>query len=539
VKLYAALARGLADHGVDTVFGLLADPTMLFADSFVRSEGGTFVSATHEAGATHMGYGYQAISRRLGVVCVDHGPGLMNSLTAVVDAVKARAPMLLIYPDTAVEEKHYRQNVPQRDLLLPTGAGFEPVRSPRTVLEDLAVAIRRAQFERRPVALNVPREYMAADVDYQRLVLDPVSMPKPAVDGESLDRAVGIIATARRPVVLVGRGAVAARAELLCLAERIGAPLATTLGGKDLFRGEPFDLGIMGTLSHGTALDIVAEADCIISFGAGLNQDTTVKGSMLTGKRVVRCDIDPERLTAFANCNAMILGDAAEVAATVVDWLDTGDIPTSAFRTPKMAERLAAQAAHRPTPAPTAPGTVDFRTAIRAIDELVPRDRIYVNDIGRHITVTWPEVHVQSPHDFVLTGHVGAIGTGMGIAVGAGCADRSRPVLMVGGDGGFMLGGMGDFNSAVRHGIDLIAVICNDGAYGPEHQKFVEWGMPPSLVEFDWPDLGQVAEALGGVGITVRNEEDLSAARKLVGERSRPVLIELKLDPYQMPDVPH
>jgi thiamine pyrophosphate-dependent acetolactate synthase large subunit-like protein len=102
-----------------------------------------------------------------------------------------------------------------------------------------------------------------------------------------------------------------------------------------------------------------------------------------------------------------------------------------------------------------------------------------------------------------------------------------------------MLGGLNEFNSAVRHGLDLIVVLCNDGSYGPEHMMLVEWGFSPEIIEFEWPDFGPVATALGGEGLTVRTEEDLDKACELIANRTKPVLIDLKLDPYAMPGIPH
>jgi acetolactate synthase-1/2/3 large subunit len=340
LRLDSALARSLRDHGTDTIFGLLADPTMRFADSFVREHGGTYISAIHEAGATHMAYGYGVASGRLGVGLIDLGPGLTNSLTAVVDAVKARVPLLLLYPDTNVEMRHHRQSVPQREFIVPTGAGFEEVRSVRTALMDLALAIRRTLFEHRPIALNIPREFLPVEIEYERTVLDSTPVPSVVVDEESLDMAVGIIASSRRPVVVAGRGAITARSEVLRLAERIGAPVATSLGAKDLFRGEPFDLGIMGNLSNAATLDVISEADCIVAIGAGLNDDTTAKGSVLENKRTIHCDINPARLGNFSKVDSMVLGDAADIATRIVEWLDEGEIPSSSFRSPAMAQKL-------------------------------------------------------------------------------------------------------------------------------------------------------------------------------------------------------
>jgi thiamine pyrophosphate-dependent acetolactate synthase large subunit-like protein len=225
----------------------------------------------------------------------------------------------------------------------------------------------------------------------------------------------------------------------------------------------------------------------------------------------------------------MIAGDAAEVATTIVEWLDAGDVPPSGFRSPVMRDRLAAQLTETDnvTAAPT-PGTVELRSAIRRLDAAVPENRIYVSDPGRHAAVSWPAVHVY-----------GAIGTGVPVAIGAGYADPARPVLLVGGDGGFMLGGLTEFNTAVRYGIDLIAVICNDGSYGPEHQMLVQWGHSPKIVEFDWPDLGPVARALGGEGITVCSEADLDRACQMIPQRHGPLLIDLRLDPYRVPALDH
>jgi acetolactate synthase I/II/III large subunit len=528
MKLYQALAHSLTDHGINTIFGLVGEPNLLFVDSFVREQAGKFYSATHEAGATLMAQGYAAVSQTPGVVSVTDGPGVTNTLTAVIDAVKARQPLLLIYPDMSVEN----QTVPQREFILPTGAGFEQVRSPQTALTDLSVALRRAVFETRPVALNVPREFFDAEVDYRRTIQRPTSTPGLKIDESALDEAVGIIASARRPIVIGGRGARSARGSLLHLAERIGAPMGTSLGGKDLFHGEAFDLGLIGALSIGATPAIVSEADCIIAFGAGLNQHTTANGSVLANKRVVQCDIDPSRLGQYSSVDVGIVGDAAEVADLIVDWLNTAETEPSSFRSGTMAKQLESASTLTPGKPDTA---LDVRIALRQIDQVIPDDKIYVVDPGRHTIASWNEIHVKESNNFVLTASCAAIGTALGIAIGAACADRSRPVLLVSGDGGLMLSGLSEFNSAVRHNLDLIVVVCNDGAYGPEYQVLVERGLSPDVAAFDWPDLAPIADDLGGQGITVRSYADIAGVGPLIGNRTRPVLIDVKLDPDTMP----
>ncbi|MFF0445446.1 thiamine pyrophosphate-dependent enzyme [Streptomyces sp. NPDC004609] len=143
------------------------------------------------------------------------------------------------------------------------------------------------------------------------------------------------------------------------------------------------------------------------------------------------------------------------------------------------------------------------------------------------------------PSSYVHTLNFGSLGLGMGSAVGAACAAPERPTLLVTGDGGFMMGGLTEFTTAVRHGLDLVVVVLDDGAYGAEHIQFRGKDMDPAISTFDWPDLGPVATALGGRGLTVRDTAGLDRALAALPGRDRPVLIDVKLDPDRVPGVRH
>ena len=117
------------------------------------------------------------------------------------------------------------------------------------------------------------------------------------------------------------------------------------------------------------------------------------------------------------------------------------------------------------------------------------------------------------------------------------CADR--PALLVTGDGGFMLGGLAEFSTAVRHGCDLVVVVCNDSSYGAEDVQLTNRGMDPSIARFSWPDFAPVAVALGGQGVTVRTMGDLQSALDAIEARQGPLLIDLKLDPDTVPPLGH
>lgn len=529
---HEAIARALADHGVDTIFGVLGDANLYMMDSFDRHAGGKYVSVSNEAGAVLAANGYARTSGGLGVATVTHGPALTNTITALVESVKDHTPVLLVAGDTAVVDREHLQKIPQRDVVLPSGAGFEQVRSPQTVFEDVATAIRRALLERRPVVLNVPVEFQWEDVEYQKIERKYVTTQAVAPDPAALDVAVGIIASANRPIVLAGRGASSpeARAALLRLAGRIGAPVATSLRGKDLFRGERHNLGICGTLSHQVALDTITQSDCIIAFGAGLNKWTTAEGSVLEKKSVVQVDLERDAINQWSGTSAGIVGDAVVVADTIVKWLDEAEARPTGFASDGLAERLAAYTDAGFKDRSTAE-TVDLRTALLKVEEAFPDERTLVLDGGRFGYNSFTMLHVPNPQAYVHTLNYGSIGLGMGNAVGASFGAPGRPVLLISGDGGFMLGGLAEFSTAVRHKVDLVVVVINDGAYGAEHIQLRNKDMDPTISTFEWPDFGPVATALGGQGFSVRNLEELDEALAALPNRDRPILIDIKVDP--------
>lgn len=535
---HEAIARALADQGITTVFGVLGDANLYMMDSFQRHAGGTFYSTSNEAGAVLAANGFARTSGGLGVATVTHGPALTNTVTALVESVKDHTPVLLVAGDTAVEDRENFQSVPQRDVVLPSGAGFEQVRRPHTVAEDVATAIRRARVERRPIVLNVPIEFQWEEVEYEPV---PAKWhPAQAVlpDPVAMDEAVGIIASAKRPIVLAGQGAADARDALLRLAHRIGAPLGTSLRGRDLFRGDPHDLGVVGTLSHEVALDTITQSDCIIAFGASLNKWTTAEGANLAGKRVVHVDVDRAALSQYSGVHAAVVGDAAAVADGFVSWLDEAEVKPTGFASPQLADRLANRR-NDDFKDLGGDGTVDVRTALLRVEKAFPRERTMVFDGGRFIFHAFRLLHVTEPRAYVHTVNYGSIGLGMGNAVGASKGAPGRPTLLVTGDGGFMLGGLAEFSTAVRHGVDLVVVLFNDSAYGAEHIQFRNKEMDPEISTFDWPDFGPVATALGGQGFTVRTLEELDEALAAIETRDRPILIDIKVDPDRVPMTGH
>lgn len=536
MPLNAAIARNLSELGVDTMFGLIGDANLFMAEHFARECGGRYVAAAHEGSAVLMALGWAQVTGRTGVATVTHGPGLTNTITALIEGVKGTTPMVLLAGDTAVADKDNFQNVPQREHVLATGAGFEQMRAPETFAEDMATAFRRAAIERRPIVLNMPADFQWQEVEYSHVPVTIAERRAVVPESDDLDNAVGIIAAARSPIVLAGRGATdeRSRAALVRLAERIGAPLATTLKARGLFAGEPYNLGVFGTLSTDAAAETIGNSDCVIAFGAGLNKYTGGHGAYFKDRRIVQVNQEPAEVGRVIRVDAGVVGDPALTAERMVELLDMAEIPASGFRSEELRAKIEKDRIAPVLAREHAKGTVDIRAALLRLARELPENRLVVQDGGRFMIEAWKTIHAPDPRSYVHTVNSACIGLGMGEAIGAAVAAEGRPTVLITGDGGFMIGGLTEFSTAVRQKLDLVVIVCNDDGYGAEYIQYRRKEIDPAMSLLNWPDFAPVAIALGGEGVTVRGDDDLEKAARAIADRSGPILVDLKLDPESL-----
>ena len=531
--MHQSIAQSIRDHGIDTMFGLVGDANLFLANHFVSACGGTLVPAAHEGGTVLMAQAYTQASGKVGVATVTQGPGLTNCFTALREGVVARRPMILLCGDTPVTAPFHPQNIDQREVVKATGAGFEQVKAPETASRDVATAFYRARKERRPIVVNIPSDFMWAEVKHQTIVFPAPNAPTVVSEGSVHEEAIGMIASARRPLILAGAGAVSARDNLIALAERLEAPLATTLKGTGLFKGHPNNIGYFGTLSTADAYDVIGAADCIIVFGALMHIFTTDRGELLKGKRVVQINNSESDVGRFYQPDAVLVADAAQTADNFLYWLNEAEIAPSGFSRELPSHDVSVHP--KGDPDKSTDGFINLEFALDRLNQALPENRIMLTDGGRHITEVWCRVNVPDPNSFHMTDNFAAIGQGMQQAIGAAHGDPTRPVVLFMGDGGFMMGGMNEFNTAVRTNRDLIVIICNDSAYGAEHIQMLDRQMDPSLTEFDWPSFSDIARSLGGQGIEVTSPQDLEAAIDAIDARKGPIIVDLKLDPNNVP----
>jgi thiamine pyrophosphate-dependent acetolactate synthase large subunit-like protein len=530
---YQSIAQSVLDQGIATMFGLMGDANLFMVDHYVRAGRGTFVPVSFEGSAVLMALAYSHVSGRMGVATVTHGPALTNCVTALTEGARGHIPMVLLAGDTPVMTPQNLQNIDQRELVKVTGAGFEQLRAPETAARDVAHAFYRARVEKRPIVLNMPADFMWQEVAHETTVFKAFSAPAYVPEGDDLDAAVGMVASAKRPVILAGGGAIDARDKLIELADRLEAPLATTLKAKGLFNGHAYNMDIFGTLSTPAAYDAIDKADCIVCFGASLHPFTTDRGALMKGKRVVQVNDTVAEVSKNYHADAALVADAGLTADNFLYWLDEAEIPPSGFTKELDSTELTA---HPPAKAEdTKDGYVNYVHALERLEEVLPKNRILATDGGRFMTEVWCRISAPDPRSFLVTANFGSIGLGLQEALGAGFAAPERPVVLFTGDGGFMMGGINEFNTAVRLKQDLIVIVANDSAYGAEHIQFLDRSMDPGLAMFDWPSFAAIATALGGKGLTVTSPDELETAIEAIETRDAPLLIELRLDPNDVP----
>lgn len=531
--MHQSIAQTVRDHDIDTIFGLVGDANLFMANHFVSGCGGTMVPAVHEGGTVLMAQAYSQVTGKVGVATVTQGPGLTNCVTALREGVMARRPMVLLCGDTPFTAPFHPQNIDQREIVKATGAGFEQVQSPQTASRDVANAFYRARKERRPIVVNIPSDFMWAEVTHETVQFPVPKAPAVITEGEAHEEALGMIASAKRPMILAGAGAVGAKDKLIALAERLEAPLATTLKGTGLFKDHPNNIGYFGTLSTAEAYDVIGAADCVIVFGAWMHFLTTDRGELLKGKRVVQINNSPADVGVFYKPDAVLIADAGQTADNILYWLNEAEVAPSGFARELPPHDISVHP--KGEASKSSPGCINLEYALDRLDEALPDNRIMLTDGGRYITEVWCRVGVPDPNSFHMSDNFAAIGQGMQQAIGAAHGDPNRPVVLFTGDGGFMMGGVNEFSTAVRTNRDLIVIICNDSAYGAEHIQMLDRQMDPSLTEFVWPSFAGVAKSLGGDGVTVTTPDELEGAIEAINTRKGPMIVELKLDPNNVP----
>ncbi len=348
---------------------------------------------------------------------------------------------------------------------------------------------------------------------------------------QSIAAATSVLERARRPLIIAGFGAhrAGARQVLEQLAERIGALLVTSLKGKDLFRGNPYNLDVIGSFSHSAGRRMIDQADCVLVFGAGLNLLTMSFGmSVPQDVPVIQVDSVRGNIGRWSAADIAVVGDAKLVAEQLMASLPARVASDKPFHNEETRRMLASfdiagdfQPAHTPR-------TVDPRALAVELNKLLPETRSLVYDAGNLLGVV-PYLAVPDPGHLKMTSEFASIGLGFGTALGFAKGRPDATTVLVVGDGGFLMT-MGELETAVREDLPLVIVLLNDCTYGAELHFLKMRDLPVAKSMFPDVDFAPVAEAFGFQAATIRTLDDLRALAPVLAKPEGPVFLDCKIN---------
>jgi thiamine pyrophosphate-dependent acetolactate synthase large subunit-like protein len=513
MKVSEALAEAFISEETENVFGLMGDANLHWW-SEMAGRGTRMVSARHETAAVAMADGYAQATGRVGVATVTCGPALVHTATPLTAASRGRTPLVLFAGDTPPATLGNSQDVDQRRVAELCEAGFVAVRSPATVADDVWTAFYRARTESRPIVLNVPMDLQSiaypGEWRYEPSLELTQPPQRPVPDSAACGTVADLVAEAHRPVVLVGRGAMAsgARSSVLALARRVGALIATTMPAKGWLDDDEFAVGIVGPLASAIGQELFSEADLVIAVGAGLDRYTTTDGGAAFPKaRIVSVTTTPTIKGGSRRPDLFLTGDADACVRALVDLLEQRGVAHDGFRTSETRERIASSTAAVRSPTDDSHG-LDPRTVMRVLEPHLGDAEDVVVGVGHFLS--FAAMHLRRPigGHFYWSHYFGSIGYALPIGIGIAAARPDRRVTVIEGDGSLMMS-LPELETAARSGLDLRVVVVNDQALGAEMHKLRAVGLDPADAHLPTPDFGAVGRVLGGTGDLVTNAEEL------------------------------
>ena len=534
-----AVYRVLKGAGIDCVFGLLGGSMLELYDAMKLDGGIRYVGARDERAAGHMADAYARVSGKPGVVFgAQAGPGVVNLTTAVAEAHLAYSPLVVIAGAISRQDlgKDTFQEIDQVALFQPICKKSILVTDPSRMAEMLSDAIRLAMSGRRgPVVLHMPRDIFAALV--RAPVVGPITIAK-AGGPAPLDvmAIVEILKTARRPVIVAGGGFKWSGGgdALRHLAETLAAPVVASTGHGDVMAHDhPLFAGQGGPRGNRVASGLTREADVIIAIGARLAFNSTFFSSDYVSPtaKIIQIDIEGSAIGRYFPVAVGVQADAtasAQAISAAAIGIETNGWSEwcNAFKTNRQA-LLEERAKEATLPAvPMHP-----HRALGEIREALPKNAIVTLDTGNACLQAADRLaHFESP-SLVTPLDFGLVGFGYAAALGVQAACANRPVISIMGDGGFGFT-MAEITSAVRHGLPVIAIVLDNGAWGAEkayQQEF--FGGRLLGADIDSPAYDKVAELCGARGYSASKPGEIGVALKTALAANEPSVLHVKIDP--------
>jgi acetolactate synthase-1/2/3 large subunit len=539
-----AILRSLEAEGVDVMFGIPGGAIMPTYDAMARGTTVRHVLARHEQGAGHMAQGYARASGRVGVAIATSGPGATNLVTPIADAWMDSTPLVCItgqVRSTLIGTDAF-QECDIVGITLPIVKHSWLVQDAREIPAVMRAAFHVARTGRcGPVLVDVPRDLQEAlfEFSYPETVDLPGWRPPSKVHPLQIREAARAIANARKPVLYVGGGALNGQAcdELRELAEAGSLPVITTLMGKSAFP-ESHELHFGWPGMHGAKWSNLAMNTCDVLVSIGARFDDRVTGKLAAfapGATVVHLDIDPAEISKLREADIPVVGPLAKA----VEALTHEVVRHRAEGSPPPDPWLAQIRAWRDE-FPLRYGFDDEwlkpQRVLEMLQELTAGDDVIVTTgVGQHQMWAMQYIRSERPRSFITSGGLGTMGYGIPAAIGAKAARPEATVVCVDGDGCFQMTAQ-ELTTAALEDLPIVVVLVNNGHLGMVTQwqdMFFDGRRSHVDLTTTVPNYAKLAEAHGGVGITVTSEAELGPALAEAVSLGRTVVVDCRVEPAE------
>jgi len=517
MKVYEAMANAFMKEGTSVLFGLLGDGQMTWWSAMSQYPDLKIVDVRDEGAAVSMAEGWAMVTGKVGVASATQGPGLARMTTALIVAARSRTPLVVYTSKTALNNEFTAQYLNQDALVSATGAGYIEVLTPAYAETAVRDAFYRARRESRPIVLCAPLDIqrMECDADGEDYRPSTDMFPgqqaiRPAL--ERLREAADIIAKSKKPVLVLGRGAMtpAAKGAAKRLSDKIGALVATTLVAKGTLAESDYYAGVSGLFSTREVMELFGTADCVIAVGARLSTHTLAGGYLYGQARYIHIDVEPHLVMGSdRGADCYVQGDAAATLEELIELLAKENVGGQGFHTSEV-RRILRHSGRDPAEYEIEPGTVDPRDAAQLIDERLPPEVNLVSSGNAHACSFRVMLMKRRRGLQMYVTSFGCIGqalpTGIGAAVGS-----EGPLVCLDGDGS-ALQNIQELDTVARLGLKFLYVVMNDEAYGAEYHKLRAHERDGNLSVVHSPDFAGLGRDFGCRGRSVRTLDELGAA---------------------------
>jgi acetolactate synthase I/II/III large subunit len=513
-----AITESLLLWGVDTIFGIPGIQTYDLYDAFARANNRLrVVGARHEQATAYMAYGYAKSTGKVGVFSVVPGPGLLNASAAISTAYATSAPVLCITGQVpshfiGLGKGHLHELPNQLSTMRTLCKWAVRIEHPGEAPPLIAEAFRQATASRPgPVVLEMPWDVFGMKAPVQ--IVLPCSYPSVLPDPDEIEKAAKLLKEAKNPMLMVGSGAVNAAPEILQLAEHLQAPVVSFRGGRGIVSDEHY-LGF----NCAEGFKRWHQTDVLVGIGSRLELQWFRWPNQPAGLKIINIDIAPSQ-AARIKPTLNIVGDAKESIRGIVDIVER-ITERHASRKDEFTEikRQSHEEIQKIQP---------HMKYLQAIRDVLPRDGFLVDEVCQMGFASIYGFPIYEPRKFVTTGCQGTLGYGYAASLGVKVGNPGKAVVSINGDGGFQFG-LQEMATAVQYGINVVALVFNNNAFGNVRRDQAQLFNGRTLgSDLRNPDFVALAESYGLRGFRATTPDMLRTSLDKALALSIPALIEI------------